>query len=228
MKKWKIIVSIVVLILAAGAGSIYYLLKIKDYETTDTKVEDIVEEKYDIKLPDEGFRDDANQNSAENNTAPDIEITSVETTNITSGVAEDKGSANTSMPNNKQKTATAVTVTATAIIERYQPSFNDLENQASTRLNTLLSHAFNEYKSKKANDEAINYFYFLSKYETAAEKLEASTDESFEYIFAALVSDLKKAGFKASEAQYIEDHYRSMKKERRSSLIGKAKTYINI
>lgn len=232
MKKWKIIVSIVVLIIAVGAGSIYYLLKIKDYETTDTKVDEIVEGNFDIKLPEGASNESSGQPSADDGTDSQPEKSVTTTLDSTSGTETDTGTDTTvskvtddgKNTNKEQKE----TVTAASIIEKYQPSFRDLENQAIGKLDALLSYALIEYNSQKEKGEDISYIYYYTKYNAAAKKLEAGADATFTYIYDELVKDLKKSGYDDSEAQAIKNQYASMKKERRSVLITKAKAYINI
>ncbi|MDF2856628.1 MAG: hypothetical protein K0Q87_2479 [Neobacillus sp.] len=224
VKNSKIIISVVVLIIAVGAGSMYYFLNIKDYETEDTKVSEIVEGNFDIKLPE----NDSNGGSGQPAIDDKTQVSATTPTDISSDTTISKETEVRKTTNKEQKETVPVKVTLASIIEKYQPSFRDLENQASGKLDSLLSHALSEYNSQKAKSEDISYFYYFTKYNAAAKKLEASTDASFNYIFDALVMELNHSGYSSSEAQKIKDHYTSMKKERRSILLAKAKSYINI
>lgn len=220
MKKWKITVTIFVLLVAAGAGTIYYFLNIKEYKTNDPKVVTIVKNDYKIKLPDDKTIQGTAGKQAEGNNSG----------SRTRGLAISKdksGADNGTTQINTVSTAigkqnTTVKPTEAAIIARYQLSFKNLENQADGKINTLMSYAFSEYQTKKANGEDISYFYFYSKYNGAAKKLEANTDASFNYIYGALVKDLENSGYSASAAQPLKDQYMSLKKERRSALLNKA------
>lgn len=225
MKKWKIILSVVVLLLAVGAGTLYYFLNIKDYKTADTKVDEIVKNDFKVKLPDEDVSEDGSGAEA-----------TEQSSNLTadaSGTADPVDSAaGTAQSQSTNKTAgqvkkpTIVKLTAGAILEKYQPAFNDLQAQADGKLNALLSYAFSEYQTKKSNGDEISYFYFYSKYNGAAKKLEASTDQSFDYIYNSLVKELEKNGYSSNEAKSIKDHYQNLKKQRRSALMDKAIAYV--
>lgn len=234
VKKWKIVLTALVLILAIGAGTLYYFLNIKDYKTADNKVNEIVKTDYNVKLPGEESEDSpasSDGNSKGKNTGTTEagliavnnsgEKTGSEAANDTTG-----GNAGTSAQQSNNQTNSSTSEgskpTAASIINRYEPSFRDLESQADGKLNSLLSYAKNEYQTKKANKEDISYFYFYSKYTSAAKTLESSTDASFNYIYNALVNELQQAGFSSSEAKPIKDHYTSMKKQRRSALMNKA------
>lgn len=220
MKKWIITTSIMVVILAVGAGSLYYYLNIKEYKTADSKVDDIVKTNYDIKLPDEDTSKSSSRTEAkEQNVSQTVENVSSNSGSVSMGV---------SAVATKSKTPPAqIKVTAASIISKYQPAFIDLESQADSKLNNLLSYAFSEYQEKKSNGEDISYFYFYSKYNGAAKRLEASTDNSFSYIYNALVKDLESSGYGVDEAEPIKNHYLSMKKQKRSALMNKAMGVLN-
>ncbi|MFJ5717098.1 hypothetical protein [Neobacillus sp. NPDC093127] len=225
MKKWKIILSVVVLLLAAGAGTLYYFLNIKDYKTADAKVDEIVKNDFNVKLPSEDVSEDGS--------GAEVTEQSSDLTADASGAADPADSATgttQSQSTNKNpgqvKKTSVVKPTAGAILEKYQPAFNDLQAQADGKLNALLSYAFSEYQTKKSNGDEISYFYFYSKYNGAAKKLEASTDQSFDYIYNALVKELEKNGYSSNEAKSIKDHYQNLKKQRRSALMDKAVAYL--
>ncbi|MFK9091653.1 hypothetical protein [Bacillus salipaludis] len=234
MKKWKIVLTAFVLMLAIGAGTLYYFLNIKDYKTADSKVNEIVQTDYNVKLPGKESKDSpasSDGNSKGKNTgSADSGLIAVNNSVETdgSGVGGDTtgGNAGTSaqQSNNQTNSTTSENSkpSAASIINRYEPSFRDLESQADGKLNSLLSYAMNEYQTKKANKEDISYFYFYSKYTSAAKTLESSTDATFNYIYNALVNELQQAGFSSSEAKPIKDHYTSLKKQRRSALMNKA------
>lgn len=225
MKKWKIILSVVVLLLVAGAGTLYYFLNIKDYQTADAKVDEIVKNDFNVKLPSEDVSEDGS--------GAEVTEQSSDLTADASGTVDPAVSATgttQSQSTNKDagqvKKPSVVKLTAGAILEKYQPAFNDLQTQADGKLNALLSYAFSEYQTKKSNGDEVSYFYFYSKYNGAAKKLEASTDQSFDYIYNALVKELEKNGYSSNEAKSIKDHYQNLKKQRRSALMDKAVAYL--
>ncbi|WP_223595294.1 hypothetical protein [Neobacillus bataviensis] len=215
MKKWTIFLSSIVVILAVGAGSLYYYLNIKEYKTADPKVDNIVKTDFTIKLPDE-------------NTTQTGSVADEQGQNLSKAVEKvSSNSANETFKPAKIESKTTAPIvktkpTAASIIGKYQASFNDLEGQADSKLNNLLSYAMSEYQEKKANGEDISYFYFYSKYNSAAKSLEASTDNSFYYIYNTLVKELENYGYSADEAKPIKNHYVSLKKQKRSALMDKA------
>ncbi|MGG3561496.1 hypothetical protein ABES03_07800 [Neobacillus rhizosphaerae] len=223
MKKWKVFLSIFVLVLATGGGALYYFLNVKEYKTADTKVEEIVKSDYQIQLPDENSTVDPTR--GEENIGQSTNQTG-ENASAATAVANKTNAVSTS-----NKPASAVVkpkkLTVADIMAKYQPVFENLEGQADGKLNNLLSYAFSEYQSKKANGEDISYFYFYSKYTGAAKNLEAATDNSFYYIYNALVKELENSGYSAKVAAPIKSHYVSVKSQRRSTLMNQAMSHIN-
>jgi ABC-type cobalt transport system substrate-binding protein len=227
VKKWKIILGALLFILIIGAGTVYYFLNIKEYDTADKEVQEIVNSDYDIALPgekesetltNEGTEENnkTNQESeqaTEENSESQNSVTSANTTNK-SGTNTNNNTSSTS--DNDQKP------TADSIIKKYTPTFSSLESQAEGKIDSLLSHAYAEYQTKKANNEDISYFYFYSKYNSSAKQLEAGTDATFNLIYNAMVKELKSAGYSEAEAKSVKDHYNSVKGERRSSILSTA------
>jgi hypothetical protein len=226
VKKWKIFVSVIVFIAIVGAGSLYYFLNIKEYETRDSRVDEIVEGQFNVELPADSSEEDTAESLKENSTEKEP-VDKDES--ISSPERDMSKTANTKAPaQSTAKQKPIVKPTAAMIVEKYQPSFNALESQANDKIETLLAYAFNEYNTKKANGEEVSYFYLYNKYNSAANKLERSTDASFDYIYNALVTELTKSDFDISEAKYIKEHYMNIKKERRADLLNKARNHLNI
>lgn len=227
VKKWKIILSIIVFVLAAGGGTLYYFLNVKEYKTADIKVKKIVETEYTIKLPGDESKSTPHADktaNTETGTASQSGESSQAVVPVSQTIGDNEAASSGQQVSSTSNSAPVQTSkpTAAAIIAKYQPSFADLESQANGKLNSLVSYAMSEYKTKKANHEDISYFYFYSKYTSAAKTLESSTDASFNYVYNALANELKSAGYSASEAEPIKDQYASMKKQRRSALMSKA------
>ncbi|MEO2075719.1 MAG: hypothetical protein ABGX20_09960 [Bacillus sp. (in: firmicutes)] len=223
MKKWKIILSIFVLVLAAGGGTLYYFLNVKEYKTADTKVEKIVKSDYDIQLPDENSAGDSTPVESKANQENQSSSQTGETANSATAVSGNHTSAVAT--SGKQVASTVVKpkkLTSAEIIGKYQPVFQNLESQANGKLSSLLSYAISEYQTKKSNGEDVSYFYFYSKYTGAAKSLEASTDSSFYYIYNALVKELENSGYSIKAAEPIKNHYLSVKKQRRNSIMNQA------
>ncbi|NRD77265.1 hypothetical protein HPT25_07110 [Bacillus sp. BRMEA1] len=217
MMKWKVFLVSIVLLVAGVGGTLYYLLNVKQYNTADPKVEKIVKSGVKIKLPDSNIKKEPNQTG--NKVTPIMASTNTEP-------ALKKGK---SAVLNKDSTASHAfqKITDAAIITKYQPSFLDLENEANSKLDSLLVSAAAEYKEKKAKGEDISYFYFYAKYGHAARMVETNIDASFNTIFNALVHDLEKSGYSAGEAQPIKDHYLEVKKQTSQTILAKALAYLN-
>ncbi|NKE04689.1 hypothetical protein [Mesobacillus selenatarsenatis] len=258
MKKWKIVLAVISVVLLAGAGTLYYLLEVKTYETQDELVEDVVAEEYDIALPgEEGSEDSAAEENGDGIASGDStdENTSAGSTTKDSGDAASKETTEASTTSSTASTKTAAgsksqpatstdkkvssqagatesssnkgsskpKPTAEQIAAKYEPSFLELEAQANEKIDALVGHAIGEYVAKKKNGEEVSYFYFYSKYNTAGKILERNTDGAFNYVYKALVKELKDNGYNSSAAQQYKTAYETAKKQRRAALINKAK-----
>lgn len=229
MKKWKIFLSIFVLVLVAGGGTLYYFLNVKEYKTADKKVEGIVKSEYDIQLPDDNSIGISTQVQAKADPSPTnqtAEKAGSATGSVT--VAAGKPGAVTSRKNSQPTDVVKPKrQTAAEILAKYQPVFEKLESQADEKLNNLLSYAISEYQTKRSNGEDISYFYFYSKYTSAANNLENSTDTTFYYIYNVLVKDLENSGYSTKAAEPIKSHYLSVKKQRRNAIMNQAMSHVN-
>ncbi|WP_226086153.1 hypothetical protein [Mesobacillus sp. S13] len=259
MKKWKIVLAAISVVLLAGAGTLYYLLEVKTYETQDEVVKDVVAEEYDIALPgEEGSEDSAVEESGEDVAPSDSasentsagsateeseEGASEETTEASTTTGSTASSNTTDGSKSQPATSTDKKVssqagatesssnkgnskpkpTAEQIAAKYEPSFRELEAQANGKIDALVGHAIGEYVAKKKNGEEVSYFYFYSKYNTAGKILERNTDGAFNYVYKALVKELKDNGYNSSAAQQYKTAYETAKKQRRAALINKAK-----
>ncbi|MEH7443996.1 hypothetical protein V7201_16910 [Bacillus sp. JJ1122] len=115
-------------------------------------------------------------------------------------------------------------ITADTIKAAYRPAFESLQSQANAKIDALVNTAYNEYQSKKQSGESVSITYFFQKYTSAGKELESNTDETFNYIYGALVNDLQDRGFSSSEANEFKTQYENAKSARESALISKAKS----
>ncbi|MBS8265624.1 hypothetical protein DYI25_14440 [Mesobacillus boroniphilus] len=141
-------------------------------------------------------------------------------------VSTDKKAAKTASSektDTKQKPKAPAKPAAKEIAAKYEPSFVQLEAQANSKIDALVSHAYSEYKTKQQDGENVDYFYFYSKYSTAGKILERKTDSTFNYVYNALVNELINNGYDSTEAQKFKTAYEAAKKERRSAILNKAK-----
>ena len=225
MKKWKIILSIFVLLILGGVGTIYYLFELKEYDVADERVEEIIDSEYDIVLPDDNNTTEASGVAESGKQSPSTD--GVTDSNGTDGVTD---SNSTSVQNDgaNQNVEAASTnqpteITVASIKEKYRPSFENLQNQANGKIDSLINKAYNEYKAKKNNGESISFGYFYQKYQGAGQALEDKTDGAFQIIYKALQNDLEKNGFSKSHADEFLKQYDVAKSERESALLKKAK-----
>jgi ABC-type cobalt transport system substrate-binding protein len=251
MKKvWKYILSILLVIILATAGTIYYFLNVKTYDTADEEIEEIIESDYEIDLPiidqtpdstiedkgdNTGTNNNVDESSTDNNTE-DINNndqttgTDKTTTGSKNPASNNTGtnpskntSSGTKQPANETTPEETNEITVANIKDLYRPVFQSLESQANGKIDSLLSRAVGEYHAKKAEGATISYSYFYQKYTSAGRDLEAKTDVAFNTIFKALEKDLKKHGYSPSHANDFKEQYAATKKARESALIAKAK-----
>ena len=241
MKKWKIILPILVFILLASAGTIYYFFEMKEYDVADEQVKEITETEYTINLPieevedeinsdeedsidniqDDNSNDDNKDNETDSNrdsvtdTGSADSDTNTDKRNIKSDTTQEKTSTSTEQPKVNE-------VTVASIKKKYRPTFEDLASQADSKINNLLSRAISEYNEKNNNGEDVSFGYFYSKYNDAGKSLEEKTDVAFEIAYEALENDLVKNGFSASHAKEFREAYEQEKSKRRSALLKKA------
>jgi ABC-type cobalt transport system substrate-binding protein len=250
MKKvWKYILSILLVIILATAGTIYYFLNVKTYDTADEEIEEIIESDYEIDLPiidhtpDATIEDKANDTGTNNNedeSSTDTDNsnnnndqttgTDKTTTGSKNPVSNNTGtnpskntSSGTKQPAKNTSPEEKIEITVANIKDLYRPVFQSLESQANGKIDSLLSRAVGEYHAKKAEGATISYSYFYQKYTSAGRDLEAKTDVAFNTIFKALEKDLKKHGYSQSHANDFKEQYAATKKARESALIAKAK-----
>jgi ABC-type cobalt transport system substrate-binding protein len=254
MKKvWKIILSLLLVIILAAAGTIYYFLNVKTYDIADEELEEIIDTEYEIILPEDivegetGGTDEPSEETeagSENGESPstDSSTGSTDASDANQNGNETKKPVDSSAGKNNSGTAKPNTstqpskkptdtktdaqeteVTVKNIKDKFRPVFQSLESQASGKIDALVSRAVGEYHAKKANGETISYSYFYQKYTAAGRDLESKTDAAFDYIYTALEKDLKKHGYSASHAKVFREQYNETKKEREAALLNKAK-----
>ncbi|AST06104.1 hypothetical protein AF2641_04045 [Anoxybacillus flavithermus] len=232
MKKWIIISLSIIVLLLGGAGGYYYFLTNKkvDLKKVDKKVAEIVEEEYEIVLPDDS-NSSASGNEQTSTTKKQDDTNSQTNNNETKheGKSDEKGTNNESESNKQNNTnednkanEPVEQVTVASIKDKYRPSFEYLQQQANAKIDALVDHAIGEYKERKANGQSVSFNYFFSKYNTAAQELEAKTDVAFNVIYNALENELKKNGFSPNHAKEFRETYEQQKSAQRNALLKKA------
>jgi ABC-type cobalt transport system substrate-binding protein len=220
------------LIAASVGGYVYYIINVKTYDTADKKVTEITEEEFKIDLPsdsattDEPVPPSENTSTDSDDSSPDSssnqEPSASSTENKPESATASTQPTSTTNPNNHSQPKPKK-VTVQQIKNNYRPVFQSLQTQANGRLSALVGHAESEYSTKKANGEKIRIGYFVSKYKSAGENLEAKTDQAFNTIYSALKNDLKKNGFDTKHAAEFKTQYDNEKEARRDSLYSQVK-----
>ena len=273
-KKLKIFLLAIVALIVLGGGYLLYIFQFKEYEVADEEVDKIIENPYDIILPngtklvidgEEASDSEKNeQSSAADSKNSDSQqtadgSTSTATGDKTTSSSTVEGGTSTSQVDGVKQPAkenagnTAGTTTSTGnqpgekgpavskpssgnagsnqpakkdsvakIKQKYEPTDNNLQGQVDGKINSLISRAKNEYSTKKANGESVNYAYFYNKYMKAAEGLEAQTDAVFNGVVKSLEKDLQANGYDKSYSKSMKDEYAAQKKARRDSIMSKA------
>lgn len=228
MKKLKWILIALVVIVLAGGGYALYLFKFKQYDVADQKVDAVIEEGYEVTLPNgsvikldkEGnvIEESGEQVAVKEKQSPAEQEQGAAQQPTRTDAESAAGSDSASAP---QTSSPTVEPTVASIKESYRVSFEGLEGQADAKLNNLLAMAKNEYLAKLAAGEDISFGYFYQKYTAAAAGLETSTDAVFNALYAALQQELKANGFSASYAQSFKEEYEASKEARRNSVLSK-------
>lgn len=245
MKKLKyILIALAVIVLGVG-GYIVYELKFKTYDTADAEVDALLEETFELQLPDgtvilvdkEGNVVDSKAGNSENsNSSETAEDTNSNTDTNVDGETEAGATTTTtetptnaatdnSNPTNSPNTTTTEKVTVATIKDGYANTFAMIENQARARLNSLISQAAGEYSAKKKKGESISYGYFYNKYMGAATSVESSTDATVNAVIRLVEKDLQANGFDKSYAQSFAEEYKVTKKALRDELMSKALSF---
>lgn len=233
-KAWKYILTTLLVIILATAGTLYYFLKVKTYDVADKEIEEITKSEYQIELPKDNAMETTSNNAGQTDSTNQEDNTSTnqdedETTSATNTAGAKQTNSNKTNSNKTNTTDTSSSqesepeVTVASIKDEYRSVFGSLESQANEKINALVSRAIDEYQQKKSSGENISFSYFYQKYSSAGQQLESKTDEAFTYIYKALQEDLKDNGFSPTHAKDFKEQYENAKSARESALLNKAK-----
>lgn len=248
-KKLKFFLLTALALIVIGGGYILYIFQFKEYEVADEEVDQIIEDPYDIELPDgtklilegNGNSDEKKSSANGNGNSGNQQSTDVSSSGAVAGTTTDgkeqpdgktSVDAQTPVGGSAEKPSADKGIgtiakpgekaTVASIKGNYEPTLNNLQGQVDGKINSLIGRAKSEYSSKKANGESIDYGYFYNKYMSAAKSLEAQTDAVFDGVVRALERDLQANGYDKSYAQSVRDEYAATKKARRESILSKA------
>lgn len=244
MKKFKMFLIALAVIFVAAGGYLIYELKFKSYDVADEKVDSIIEEEFEVELPDgqvakiskdgnveiisssstssETNASGSSQSNSNDSSEGDNNDTSA---NESNSAANGQASSGSNKSPNSNNSTDKNRVTVATIKDKYTKTFSIIETQSRNRLNALISEAKNEYTTKKNNGENISYGYFYRKYMGAATSLEQSTTAAVNSIVKLVEMELKANGYDASHAQSFVDQYEKTKENLRSDLMKKVLNY---
>lgn len=241
-KKWKITIAIVLALMLGAGAYLAYIFKFKQYDVADDEVAQIVEDPYEVELPDGSklvigedgtvdVQDEPDDNVGDDKSKQESGNDSSESSdgssdNAVVGITPPGGSSTSSSENkgstSVEKPGSTKKMTVAEVKGKYEPVFRGLEAQADTKINSLIGRAKKEYSDKKAKGESIDFGYFYNKYMGAATNLEANTDAVFYGVITAVEAELVANGFNKSYAKSFIDEYEATKKARRDGILKKA------
>lgn len=105
-----------------------------------------------------------------------------------------------------------------SIIDAYEPAFEELEDKAMERLESLFQAALNEYH-KQDKDGTVDRFVLTNKYIQAGRMLENSVDIVFYELLEEMESDLIAGGHALDVLEEIEETYEQAKAEKKRRLL---------
>ena len=124
---------------------------------------------------------------------------------------------NTSTPVNE---AIAKVITLDEITLKYTPQFNNLQNVALSRLDTLYSAAIQEYV-QRSKAGTLNRSELAQKYIQAGNLLEANVNSQFYSTLDALQAELIANNYPTNSVSVIKTEYEKAKSAKRSQLLAK-------
>lgn len=223
-KKLKIFLLTALILIIGAAGYLLYEFKFKTYDVADEAVKEIVADPYKVALPDGStiLIDENGKVVEEKGTEKSTNTVTTSTTSNSEVLAGKTAGPGINSTSKNETSTSQEKPTVASIKDKYRPALEGLEAQADAKINALIGRAVGEYNDKKANGEGIDFGYFYNKYTAAAGDLEASTDNIFYAVLAAVEKDLAANGYDKSYAQSFKEEYEASKKARRDGILKKA------
>lgn len=120
-----------------------------------------------------------------------------------------------------QQTSSIKSNTENQISAKYKPKFNNLQNMALSRLDTLYSAAVQEYGQRKKAG-TLNRSELIQKYMQAATILEANVDSQFYSTLNGMKAELVANNLPTDIIETTKQQYENAKSDKRSQLLSKA------
>lgn len=154
--------------------------------------------------------DNANINGSNNNLKDKEEDTPKNNNiNVENPIIETGTSSKAPVVENVQRSLKSIT-------EEYNKEFIALQSEFEKTLNSLVSEAYNQYKSGQYSNSKLADLYLEKGVE-----LEKSADNRFFGLLKMYEEELKKNSHDTSIVKEVETYYENFKKERKSEMITK-------
>ncbi|MGN7385543.1 S-layer homology domain-containing protein [Sporosarcina sp. SAFN-015] len=139
------------------------------------------------------------------------------------GTPGDNGSAkpngNEGTSSNEPSKDKDAKLTQAEIEQKYAALLDDIQNSASSSLDSLVDSAINEYNELKRKGGEIKISSLYNSYSSAANNLEASTDAAMNSVLQSMAADLISNGYSTESVKSISDSYNASKKSIKDSLL---------
>lgn len=112
-----------------------------------------------------------------------------------------------------------------AIVERYEPVFEDLEDEALQRLEHLFQNALDEYHREEKSG-TLDQFRLTNKYIQAGRILEKNVDETFDSLLAAMERELTAHEHPTDILDEARETYDEAKEAKKRELLGRLRREI--
>jgi len=231
VKKFLIILGVILSVLLLGGGWLYY-----DFTAPDPVIEQELQEE----LP-EGFFEvselekelnefeETDSNGTEESSTPEEDTQNQNNNTHTS--KNNKTQTNTSNESNSKhdpakkeaapaKKTTEQSITVESIDAKYAPRFQKLESIALNRLETLKDNAIAEYNRKK-KEGTLDKGALAKKYLQAANKLEGAIETTFERLLSQMEHDLKVNNLPTDLVKKAKKEYQESMDEKKSEIYSK-------
>jgi len=113
-----------------------------------------------------------------------------------------------------------------SIIDAYEPAFEELEDKAMERLESLFQAALNEYHEQE-KDGTVDRFVLTNKYIQAGRMLENNVDNVFYEMLEEMEAELIRQGHSTEITGEIEETYQEAKDEKKRELLNRLRQKIS-
>ncbi|PIC99906.1 hypothetical protein [Sporosarcina sp. P29] len=251
-KRLFILSSVVMALIVVSGGYLLYLFQFKEYDVADDRIEEILEDPYDVVLPKgtkllldhkDGKGDKLikvhpviEEDKREGEQSEDETTFSFDDTGLSSATAAGEVAGNSSVdrpsslstfedesPNaDANNPMPTAKVTVAEIKKKYEPVIISFYSQMYAKHHSVIDRVKDEHSIKKEAEESFSYAYMYSKYMGVADTFEAKTDFMFNGIIESLEKDLAANGYSNVYSKGFKDEYEAGKKERRDEILSEA------